>query len=139
MQQRDTDAEAAHRDGSANGQFPYGIDPREYGMGKLDYQRALDHHRTMQHYDIKAEQHEDWRLQQAQIDADRERRKAWLEPLTAFCACAGFIFWCWFGYAVLFHFLPNMAKIADQRSAQECLIDIAKCEAMAGPTWKKGS
>lgn len=129
-----------HEQTEANGhEFPYGIDPRQYGLNKWEYQRQLEHHRTMEHHNIMTEKHEDWRLEQERIKADRERRNAWLEPLTAFCYCAGFVFWCWFGYAVMFHFLPNAAKLADQRSAQECLIDIAKCETKAGPTWKKGS
>lgn len=138
MQQHDTHAEAARRDGSDQGQFPYGIDPRGYGLSKLDYQQALDHHRTMQHYDIKAEQHEDWRIEQERIKAEtayHEQRNLdrqwWLEPLKAFGSISGFCFWavCWF--YLIGSILLSISEWSAKRDAQWCLKDVAKCERIA--------
>jgi Flp pilus assembly protein TadB len=126
---------------TANGeahQFPFGIDPRDYGLGQLEYQRQLDHHRRMEHLHRESEEHRthmhqmaEARAQKDAAEAERAARQWWLEPLNAFASVAGFCFWlvCW-GYVILSVMLW-LGEITAKRDAQWCLKDVAKCERIA--------
>lgn len=109
-------------------EFPYGLDPRAYGLNKWDYQSALREHRAAEHRDVMAEHRE-----RDRVDAEmRARRRAeWIDPIKAFSMFAGFLFWCFVWFHVFFTVLPNIGRAIDRVDAQTCLADLAKCEAKA--------
>jgi hypothetical protein len=138
---------AAHADDQGQQQegngFPYGIDPRDFGLSQYEYQKQLEHHRQMEHYNIMNEKHEDWRIEQQRKiedaryhEARNKDREWWLEPLNAFFSCAGFCFWIvMWGYCII-SVLASLAAWSAKTDAQWCLKDIAKCEQTAGPDFK---
>jgi hypothetical protein len=135
---------AQQTNGAANGQeFPFGIDPRDFGLGRLQYDQALDHHRRMAHHDWKHQEHithmhemDEARARKEAADSELAARQWWLEPLNAFASVAGFCFWivCW-GYLIL-SFMLWLGEASARRDAQWCLNDVAKCEKAAGPDFK---
>jgi hypothetical protein len=130
--------EQKEANGHAHEGFPYGIDPRQYGLTQLDYQRQLAHHRDMEHHNIQAEEHrrhmnamEESVAAREHYEAEIKAREYWMEPLSAFFSCAGFCFWivCW-GYLILSVMLW-IGEATAKRDAQWCLKDVAKCERIA--------
>jgi hypothetical protein len=125
--------------------FPYGIDPRTYGLSQLEYQRQLDHHRRMEHHDVMHEQHDrhmkamEWnRAEQDRIAAIEEERAWWLRPLCEACKWFGGAFWLVVWYFLITGFLAwiSLSAIkADLATMQKCLDDPAKCAdtVKAGP------
>lgn len=124
--------------GHAHEGFPYGIDPRQYGLSQFEYQQQLRHHRDMEHHNVMHEQHDqhmkamEWnRVERDRIAEEKAARDWWLEPVNAFCSVAGFCFWivCW-GYVILSVMLW-IGEMSAKRDAQWCLSDVAKCERIA--------
>lgn len=110
-----------------NAEFPYGVDPRAFGVGKYDYERILRRHRDAEHHNVMIEQ-------QAERDLIAEReaeRDWWLRPLCAFFKWSGGAFWlvAW-GYVILMA-LISFQQWSQERDAQWCLKDKAKCERIA--------
>lgn len=109
-------------------QWPYGIDPRQFGLSKHEYHDALRFHREMEHYDVMAEKREQDRIQS---EHDDHVWRTWTEPLTAFCYFAGTIFWCFLWWHIFFTALPNMGRAVDRIDAANCLKDLPACQIKA--------
>jgi len=118
--------------------FPYGLDPRDYGLGRIEYDRALDHHRKMEHYDWLAREraqhdHEmaEARARKDAADAELAAKGWWLQPVNALFTLVGGAFWfaCWF--IIIGSVLLSISEWQQKRDAQWCLKDVAKCEAIA--------
>lgn len=133
--------EIARREHHENG-WPYGIDPNTF-REEWQYERALNHHRQMAHFDILNEKHEDWRIEQQRIiektryhDARNKDREWWMEPICAFFSLTGgalsLAFWL-YCIASIFIWIGSWQIKND---AQWCLKDIAACERNAGPDFK---
>lgn len=107
--------------------FPFGIDPRSFGLNQIEYERALAHHRKMEHHDIMREKHAERENIQLRI-ADRDW---WLQPVNSFFQWIGGAFWlaCWM-YVIIIA-LAAVSSWSAQRDANWCLKDVAKCEAIA--------
>lgn len=118
--------------------FPYGIDPRAYGLGKLEYADALRHHRTMEDSQRRHHEHEVHMNTMAEADArsaaahaELEAKHWWLIPATGFAKCfggaLGFAFW----FLAMLLVVTTISSWSDQRSAAWCIKDVAKCEQIA--------
>jgi hypothetical protein len=130
--------EQKEANGHAHEGFPYGIDPRQFGLSQFEYQQQLQHHRDMEHHNIQHEEHtrhmhamDEARAARDYQEAERANREWWLEPLNAFASIAGFCFWivCW-GYVIL-SIMLWIGELSAKRDAQWCLKDVAKCERIA--------
>lgn len=143
--------QTAQQNGAADHGFPFGIDPRDFGLSKLEYDRTLDHHRRMEHLQAQQREHETHRheMDEAQAreraaNAELEARYYWLQPLNAFCKWFGGAFWVvvW-AYAILSVMLAisNANKAADDRmkdvAVKECLANLDKCKSGLGSGWMK--
>lgn len=118
--------------------FPYGIDPRDYGLGRLDYDRALRHHRQMEHSDRMAHEHtlhmntmEEERARKAAADAELAARYWWLQPINSLFKWCGGAFWLAMWIILISSVLVSISEWQQKRDAQWCLKDVAKCEAIA--------
>lgn len=118
--------------------FPYGLDPRDYGLGRLDYDRALRHHREMEHGDRMAHEHAlhqntmaEEQARKAAADAELAAKYWWLQPINALFKYVGGAFWfaCWF--MIIASVMVSINEWQQKRDANWCLKDVAKCEAIA--------
>lgn len=122
---------------AANG-FPYGLDPRDFNVGPLEYQQALRHHREMETSNRKHEEHlqhmhimAEETAKKAAADAELEAKYYWLQPITAFFRYCGGAFWFAFWVVMILLALISLNDWQAQRDAQWCLKDVAKCESIA--------
>lgn len=131
--------------------FPYGLDPRDFGLSRIEYDRALRHHRDMEHHQVMHEQHDrhmkamEWnRAERERIDAEFELKNWWLQPLNSFCKWFGGAFWVvtW-AYCILtvMVWISDVNKKADDRmkdaAVKTCLADLEKCKSGLGAGWMK--
>lgn len=134
---------AQKTNGAADHGFPYGIDPRDYGLSKLEYDRVIDHQRRMAHLEAQqreAEQHRhemaEARAREAAANAELEARYYWLQPVNEFCKWIGGAFWLAMWLYIILTFMvwiDNSNKAADAKvknaAVVACLADLEKCKA----------
>ncbi len=142
---------AQKTNGAADPRFPFGIDPRYYGLSKLEYDRSIEHHRQMEHHAVMQEQSDrhskamEWnRVERERIAELRAAKNWWLEPLNAACKWCGGAFWCvvWFWVIVsVSSAISDANKATNERLAKaaitSCLADLDACKRGVGGAWMK--
>lgn len=115
--------------------FPYGIDPRQYGLGPLEYDQALRYHREREHSLVMREQRDahdkamEWnRAEQDRIAAETELKDWFFGPINSFCKWLGGAFWLVVWAYLIGGLLISLSNWSAERDAKWCLKDVAKCE-----------
>lgn len=124
-------------------QWPYGIDPRQYGLGKLDYQEALRHHRSMEDSARRLHESQVHSNEMAEADAKRAAAEAelaarqwYLQPICSLFKWFGGACWIVMWFYVIGSILLSISEWQAKRDANWCLKDIAKCERISKGEFK---